>query len=472
MKVCFVNPPAADGVKQVREGRCMQRSGAWTAIWTPISLALCAQVVRKEGIDVKLSDCIIENIDFLDLQKMVREYLPQLIVLNVVTPSIESDLSTIKLIKEVDRNIKTAIIGIHGTALPEDCLKLSGDLDCVIRGEPEHAVRDIALAVKEKRDFSEIKGITYRADGRIINNPDREVIENLDELPFPAWDLIKKEKYKMPFTGNQFLLIATSRGCPYRCVFCADNTYYGRRLRLRTPKSIVDELEWNKREFHIKDFLFWTESFTINRDFSFGVAKEIIKRGLKIRWVCNSRVDNVDSEMLGVFKEAGCWMIGYGIESGSQKTLNMVRKGTTVEQAREAVAMAKDVGLKVTAHCVIGFPGETKKDIIKTIDFAKKINIDFAQFYCAVPFPGSELYNEAVEKGWINTKDWRMFEQNYSVLDTPLIKAQEIMALRNRAYREFYFRPKIVLKVILQINNLIRLKNLILMFREFYNWIN
>ena len=471
MKIYFINPPADEGVKQVREGRCMQRAGAWTAIWTPISLALCAAVVRKEGIEVKLTDCIVEDISFPHLQKMIEGYRPELVVINAVTPSIESDLSTVRWIKKIDHHIKTAVIGIHGTALPDNCFEIEPELDYVVRGEPEYTVCDIALAIRDSKEIPTIAGISYQVSGEIFHNQERAAIKNLDELPFPAWDLIRRDKYRMPFTNKKFLLVATSRGCPYRCTFCADNAYYGKKLRLKSPQRVVDELAWDKEKFGIDEFLFWTESFTINKEFSQDVAEEIIKRGLKVSWVCNSRVDNVDKDMLKRFKEAGCWMIGYGVESGNQRVLDSVNKEIKLEQTVQAINLAKACGLDVTAHCILGFPGETKETVKQTIRFVKKLDIDFAQFYCAVPFPGSELYNLSRKKGWINTSNWRRFEQNYSVLNTGSITAEEIMRLRSKAIKAFYLRPKIIFRTLRRIKSWTGLKKFISMVKDFLTWV-
>lgn len=471
MRVYFINPPAADGIKQVREGRCMQRAGAWTAIWTPVSLAISAALLRKEGMKVKLSDCIVEEINFPRLKELTSSFWLDLAVINTATPSIVSDLSTVEHLKSVVPDLKTAVIGIHGSALPENCFEIAPQLDFVIRGEPEYTIRDLAFAIQNKGDYSEVEGISYRKKREIIHNRERKPIEDLDELPFPAWDLIDRNRYRMPFTGRRFLLVATARGCPHRCTFCADRTYYGNRLRTRSPQKVVDELEFNKREYEIDEFLFWSESFTINRNFATSVAQEIIERNLKIRWVCNSRVDDVDKEMLKKFKEAGCWMIGYGVESGNQRVLDSVKKGTTIQQTINAVNLAKAAGLEVTAHCMVGFPEDTKETIRETIKFVKGLNIDFVQFYCAVPFPGSELFEKAKKNKWINNNNWRRFEQNYSVLDTENLKAEEIMALRREAYHQFYLRPKIIFETLKRIKSPKYLKNFIHMVKDFLTWI-
>jgi len=467
MKVLLLNPPAADGVRQVREGRCMQRAGAWTAVWTPISLATCAALLRRGGHTVRLRDCIVEDVDFSRLSHIIAAFKPRLMVFNVVTPALISDLSAARLAKAIAPSILCAAIGIHGTALPRETLELEPTLDFVIRGEPELTVAELA----EGRDPADVAGISWRRDGHIIHNPERPFAVNLDDLPFPAWDLIRTELYRMPFSDERFLLVGTGRGCPYACTFCADRTYYGNRLRLRSPRSVGDELERNLRDFAIRDFLFWSESFTLSRRFAAAVADDILRRDLRVRWVCNSRVDHVDRELLELFRRAGCWMIGFGIEAGVQRILDSMRKGVTVEQARAAVVASHAAGLQVTGHCVLGYPGETRADILQTIRFARELDLDFAQFYCAVPFPGSELYDDARRAGWIVSDDWSRFEQNFSVLNTPQIAAQEVMELRRLAYRQFYLRPRVVARALRRTHSLHQFGRLAGSVKDFLTWV-
>lgn len=471
MKALMLNPPAADGVKLVREGRCMQRQGAWTAVWAPLSLALSAAVLLEDGHDVILHDCIVEEIELEGVRKILGDFRPDLVLINTVTPSIDYDLAITKVIKEVCPTAFTVAFGIHVTVYPEASLQQYLTLDAVIRGEPELAIRDIARARERNQELTGVAGIHYRAHDQVVGNPDRTPLKSLDELPFPAWQLVQRQLYRMPFLDNPFLLVATGRGCPYQCNFCADPTFYGHKLIVRSPARVVDEMEWVRDSFGIIDFLFWSESFTINPRYARAVAEEIIKRGDTFRWVCNSRVDNVTYDLLKTFQRAGCWMIGYGVEVGSQEILDRMHKGTTLEQARQAVSLAHKAGLEVTGHCVVGYPGETRSTIEQTMKFTIELDLDFAQFYCAVPFPGSELYGTAQAQGWITTKDWTRYEQNFSVLTTPQITAAEVMALRAKAYRRFYLRPRMIGKTIVRIRTRKQLRKFLSMVRDFITWL-
>jgi len=471
MKIWCLNPPAADGVRIVREGRCMQREGAWTAVWAPVSLALSAAVARERGHEVRLNDCIVEELDGAAVQRIARAWQPDLVLLNTATPSLDSDLHTVSLLKQEVPGCAVAAFGVHPTVLPEQCLTQQPALAAAILGEPEFALIEIAEVLSGERGWESVTGLMYRDHGQFVRTAPRPLMTSLDVLPFPAWDLIDRTRYRMPFTNEQFLLVATGRGCPYYCNMCADTAFYGHKLVLKSPGRVVDELAWVRDTFGIRDFLFWSESFTINRKFAFTVAQQIARRNLGVRWVCNSRVDNVDLELLTTFKRAGCWMIGYGIESGTQATLDRMNKAATLDQARRAVRWSHQAGLEVTGHCVIGYPGETLADMRQTVRFAMELDLDFAQFYCAVPFPGSVLYEQAQQNGWLATRDWTRYEQNFSVLRTPEFTSDDVERVRRWAYRRFYFRPKTVLRTVRRLKTVEHWQRFYQMARGFLGWI-
>ncbi|MGB2705877.1 MAG: radical SAM protein, partial [Candidatus Omnitrophota bacterium] len=453
MKVLIINPPAVDNVRIVREGRCMQRQEAWGTSWAPLTLAIMAAILRDTGFTVDLKDCSNDGISFGGLKKIIEDFRPGLVIANTSTPSIVGDLKVAGLAKGVDKNIKTIFFGIHPTALPEEVFKENPDAEFIASGEPEYTVRDFALALRDNRPIGEVKGLIYKARSGIIRNEKRPFIENLDELPDPAWDLVDIKGYRLPITQRPFLLVLTGRGCPYACAFCAAGTFYGKKPRLRSPERIVSEMKRVKEKYGIKDFLFWSENAISERkqiyDISHGLAKDVPG----VKWVCNGRVDMVDEELLKEMKKAGCWMIGYGIEAGREKVLRLMRKNITVKDMERAVALTKKAGIEVTGHVIVGFPGETKEDILETAKMAKKLDFDYIQVYCSVPFPGSALYEEAKKKGFIKSDDWAMFEQNFSVMDTPYLSSREVMELREKMIRDFYLDPRKIFKTLCKIRS-------------------
>ena len=470
MKIYLLNPPAPQGIKMVREGRCMQRKGAWTTVWPPSSLAYIAAVLREDNFEVFLNDCIVEEINAQKVGELIKAKRPGLVIINTATASITSDLAIADQIKRIDNDIKTAAIGIHVSALPEDSIRMAEGLDFIIRGEPEITSRELARAIRGSRDIASVEGVSFKTNGEVVHNKDREYISDLDTLPFPAWDLINPKNYPMPFTDRPFLLLTTSKGCPYACTFCPAEPYYGKRLRLRKPERVVDEIEWLKDKFGVKDILFWSETFTISRDFVNTVCAEIIRRNLKVNWVCNSRVDTVNPEMLENMKRAGCWMIGFGIESGVQQILDRANKGIRLERVKQAVEMSKAAGIETTAHVIFGLPGETPQTAQKTIDFIKYLDVDFAQFYCMVPWPSTKIYQEAKQKGWLVSDDWSFYEQNYSVMSTDTMSAEMVVKYRKKAFRDFYYRPRMVFKTLRRIKSFKDLKIFSDMLREFLTW--
>lgn len=478
MKILLLNPPSHGKEKFVREGRCMQRGGAWTAIWSPVSLATTAAVLRRDGHELKLYDCVVEEMDREGLRDAVSHFRPDLVVLNSSTPSIHWDLGTADVIAEILPDVFTVAFGIHVSALPFESLMLARRLDAVVIAEPEYAVRDLATALQGKATRDErstaalaVPGLAVRQGRRLRRTPPRPAMADLNELPFPAWDLVNPAHYTLPFTGEPFLLVATGRGCPHRCSFCAAHAYYGKKLRLRKPGLVVDEIETNLREYGVRHFLFWTEAFTMRNDYALAVCEEILARKLDVRWICNSRVDDVNPALLRRMKDAGCSMVGYGIESANPDVLEAVEKGISLDQIRRAVRWTKEAGLEVTGHLMVGFPGEDRAAIRRTADLAVELDLDFAQFYSVVPFPGSRLFDQAKAAGSIVNWDFAMFEQNYGVLHTGHLTPAEVMRERGRAYRRFYFRPITVWRTIRRLRHPVSWWRFVGMVKDFLTWI-
>jgi len=391
MKILLLNPPTFDNRKFIREGRCTQEQGAWTTLWPPISLATIGAVLEREGNEVKIIDCPAEGINLEKLQSILKSFLPHMVIWSGATPSIHSDLMLATFIKRIDSSVSTAIFGTHVTALAQRCMEATPSLDFIIRNEPEETILWL-VRNHDRRKYEDIEGLTYRArDGNIVHNPPRPFIENLDALPWPAWHLLDLNCYRLPLRGNKFLMISPFRGCSYGCIFCTSHTYYGKKLRSRSTEGILEEIEYDVEKFGIKDFFFWADTFTLNKKYVEEICLGIIRRRLRISWACNSRTDTVEASLLKLMADAGCWMISYGIESGSQKILDMAKKAVKAEKAVEAVQEAKRVGMKVVGHFILGLPGEDRQTVEETLHLVNRLDLDFAQFYCATPFPGSEL---------------------------------------------------------------------------------
>ncbi|RLA88975.1 MAG: hypothetical protein DRG20_05340 [Deltaproteobacteria bacterium] len=445
MKILIVNPPTLDKKSYIREGRCTQPKGAWGTIWPPISLAYIGALLEKNNHIVSIIDCAAINFDIEELLRLVDKEKPDIIFLSTSTPTINSDLVLLKRIKGKNPSIITIAFGTHVTSLADLILKSSNNIDFIIRGEPEKTSEELVNSIESNGSFEKVKGISFRDDyGKIIHNPNREWIENLDDLPFPAWHLIDISRYKLPYIGSPFLMVTPHRGCPYNCTFCTAQTYYGSKIRIRSVQNVISELWYLKNRFNIDHIFFWSDTFTGNKKFVKDLCKAIIDEKLSIHWTCNSRIDTVDIELLQIMKKAGCFMISYGIESADPSILSSCGKKTTPEKAKEAVRLTKKAGIMTVGHFILGLPGETEKSANKSIMFAKSIGLDFAQFYFAVPFPGSRLYQTAVKEGWIEKGDFSSFEQDSCIMNLPTITKNKLESLRKKAYKEFYLRPSII----------------------------
>jgi len=331
---------------------------------------------------------------------------------------------------------------------------------------------------REGWQLSEVAGISYkRTDGAVVHNPDAGWLPP-EAIPAPAWEYFDLAPYRLPLSGRPFLIVAPVRGCPYACSFCTAPIYYGRKLRQRPVAKVVAEIAANVARFGVTEFFVWADTFTADRNYVRRFCTEILAAGLKISWTCNSRVDTIDAETLGLMKKAGLWMISFGLEAGDDGILAAAGKRITIAASRRAVRLAREAGVRTAGHFILGLPGETAATMAATLRLACELPLDIAQFYAAAPFPGTRLYEEAAAKGWLQTSagagaaavysqnsailelpglsaaagpasggsrgKFSSFSQNSAVLELPGLSAAAVDAFRHRAYRTFYRRPRII----------------------------
>jgi radical SAM superfamily enzyme YgiQ (UPF0313 family) len=447
VKVLIVNPPTLSGMRYVREGRCEQRLNSFQYVMVPISLPLVAAVLEKDGHEVKIIDCVAEEMGVDGLREAVKAFDPAMLLLNMSTATSMSDMRVVDLLRG-ETKAHLTVIGNHPTSLPDEVLGACR-LDSVIRREPERTAQDLAATLAKGGPLADVLGLSWKdPQGKVTHNADRPFERDLDSLPFPARHLLPNERYTLPVINEPYTLIVTSRGCPHGCVYCTAWQYYGREVRLRSAVNVVDEMEQCLTRQGVRNFTMWSDTFNQSRPFVMEVCAEIRERGLegKVRWMTNSRVDHVDREALSAMKAAGCMGISYGIESGVDEILQAIKKGATTAQAREAVRLTKEAGIEVLAHVVLGLPGETPETIRRTVDFVKELDPDYAQFYCAIPFPKTPFEKLARSEGWVTTDDYSKYELNQAILSTPALPAEKLRDARRKAYREFYLRPSYLWK--------------------------
>jgi len=275
----------------------------------------------------------------------------------------------------------------------------------------------------------------------VHENEDRPLIQDLDAIPFPARHIVKSESYREAvFAGRRCATIVSSRGCPYRCVFCLwPRTMYGRRSRARSPENVVDEIEHVVNEYDIDEIYFDDDTFNLNKSRVMKICEGIMKRYIDVKWMSQCRVDKVDLELLKEMKKAGCHYIKYGVESGSQGMLDAMKKGITLEDARTAFRLTRKAGIKTQAFFLFGLPWGTHETIRETIEFAKELEPDSAQFAIVVPHPGTELYNMCLEKGWLKYDSWEDFDCRKALIETENLAARDVEEYRIEAYKKFYY---------------------------------
>jgi radical SAM superfamily enzyme YgiQ (UPF0313 family) len=446
--ILLFNPPAPDGRGYTREGRCTQEAGVWGTQWPPLTLATAAALLRRDGHRVTLRDYPATGIDLLSLTEDLRTLRPGFAIWSTGTPTLSFDIDIARVVRGNAPKSVTAVIGTHVTVRPEEAL-CEPALNIVVRGEPEGIIRELCRCAGM---WAEVPGISWRdtEGGAIRHNPDAPPLEP-EAIPPPAWDGLDLDAYRLPLKGRRFLMVAPVRGCPWRCSFCTAPLYYGHRLRRRPVASVVDELADNVARFGIHEFFVWADTFTADLSYVREFCGAILESGLRISWTCNSRVDTIDPETLRMMKEAGLWMISYGLESGNDAILAASGKGITAAQSREAVKLANRLGIRTAGHFMFGLPGETEETMAETLALALSLPLDIAQFYTAAPFPGTALYDDALREGWLKEAGkggGRAFAQNSAVMELPGLPAARVDAFRRDAYRRFYLRPRAAARVV------------------------
>ena len=443
-KVLFINPPSPDGSIYIRDVNRHGRRSNERMIWPQTNLASLAAMVEKDY-ETKIFDCIADWISWERFEKIIEREKPNYVVIEIISSTLSNDLRVAKIAKAV--GAITIGVGPHVTELPEETLNGCPDLDFVMLGEMELTTRElIDCCEKGSADFPQVKGIAYRNDARIVVTDERPFVEDMDSLPIPAYHLLPLHKYRRPFLGK-YVFIVTSRGCPYPCIFCRQIIMFQGKFRQKSPHRVVEEIKILKK-YGITNYLLHADTFTVNKKWVLQLCELIQENKLKIRWACNTHISSIDREMTQAMKKAGCWMIAPGVESGAQEILDNIKKGITVTQIRDTLHMLHEEGLEIWAYFVFGFPGETKETLKQSIRFAKELPIDIAHFGIGTPYPGTEFYRMCEEHGWLKSRKWEDYDQNYSaIVEYPNLSSEEIAEALRKAYISFYFRPKQIKKI-------------------------
>ncbi len=436
-----------------REDRCQQPTKELLVIppLPPTDLMYLAAIAEQCGYEAMIRDYSQGGNFEVDL----KEFQPDFLVANIATPTFQSDMMAIKLAKDINPSICTIVKGAPFLTYNTNTIYENPFIDYVIIGEAEFTLKEILEGVPD----NEILGSCYRENFQPIKNEKRPFIENLDELPFPARHLVDNSIYRRPDNGKVQAVVKVARGCPFHCFFCLATPVSGAKVRKRSPENIVAELKECVEKYNIRNFLFWSDIFNLDREWTLELCKKIIESGLKITWSSNTRADTMDDEMAKMMYKSGCRLVSIGVESGSQKMLDKIGKKITLDNIRNTVKILKKNKIKIYNYFVIGLPWETEETVEETIKFAIELDSNFISFYTATPLPGTKYFAYAMLNKLVEGNlDFRSAYYEPVVRSESLSK-ERIFELHKQAVKRFYLRPKFILKTLLSLRSVAEFKN-------------
>lgn len=442
--VLLINPNYRKVYKYVSEESTM--------IEPPLGLAYIAAFLRENNIRVKILDAAALDLENYEIKKFVEHFKPDIVGISAAT-------NTIELAYEIANAVKTAGItvvvgGPHTSIMPEQTLKECKAVDIAVKGEGEHAMLELA----QGKQPGKIKGITYRKNTEIIKNKERGLIEELDKLPFPARDLLPLSKYySVGIRQYPFATMITSRGCPYSCNFCVNYTVLGKKFRYRSVENVMKEIDELVNRYGVREIDIIDDNFTVIPERAEKICDELIKRKYRLIWKLGNgiRADRVNENLIRKMKLAGCYLIAFGIESGNEEILKNINKGESLQQIIQAVKWCKKYGIQTEGFFIIGNLNDNKKTMQDTIDFAKRLDLDIAQFQVFIPLPGSSYERIIRAEGRIFANSWK----DYNAFGKPVFQHRALTPalmerMQKKAYKEYYLRPKMIFKKVMDIRSM------------------
>lgn len=440
----------------IREGRCQASTDMRQTAVPQLTLAYLATQLRGAGAEVRLCDAIASGVSEEALLAELRDWRPRVLFANTTTPTIDNDLRVLAAVKRELPETFTVVFGAHATALHESLAAAAG-VDAVIRGEPELTAREAARRLMVGDSLDGVAGLTHRRPRGVVVEPEREPAADLDALGWPARELLPNASYLHPLYRRRYTTICISRGCPFKCVFCVAPLYYGSVIRRRSVENVLDELETDIVGRHGIDLVwFYADDLTADREYLRAICRGIVRRGLKIRWWGNTRADVRDQILFDDMARAGCVMLSIGGESGDEGLLVRARKGLDTDDVPRVVSMLRRSGIISLVYFIVGLPGETLDTIRRTVAFAQRADPDFAEFYPAIPYPGTELDAVAKTLGFVADLDYSRYESGgtRSVVSVGGLTPAQLDSEIRRAYRRFYVRPRFVLNALRRLKSL------------------
>ena len=426
----------------------------------PLTLLSVAAILEKEGVEVDVIDMDAEELNYNQTFKRITDFAPDLLGFTISTYSFHYLLNWIKKFRR-DTDIPTLIGGMH-VELYADEIMTYPEVDYLIVGEAEVPLPEFVRAFKNGKNFDGMQSVGYRKNGKVIIDKTIRNIDDTNSVPVPSRHLIKNELYTNILTRRKnFTAMLSSRGCPYRCTFC---NQMRPPYRLRSPENFVAEIKENYEKYDIKEFDIYDSTFTANRKRVIAICELIKKEKLDIGWTIRSRVDSVNEKVLDALKNAGCHTIMYGIESSNPEILKMMKKDISIDKIRETLAYTHKIGIEMLGFFMLGYPGETAETVEDTIRFSLELPLDYAQYTVLVPYPDSEIYSYYRENG-LDYDYWREYtldvskEKKLELIGTE-ISRKDVGRAVARAYRRFYYRPRIILRRALMLSSFGEFKRL------------
>jgi len=443
-RTLLINPPLINGIAFTRQGRCQEREEVLGTTKPPYTLVLLAALLRNAGLEVRLVDATARRLSTEEvIATLDREgFAPTLILFPTTTPTLQADAAEMGKLK-ARYGAPLFCFGPHASTAPAESMARAAIVDGMFVGEPEDAALQLAQ-LPSLGQAGEVPSLTWRHDGAVVPHRQHGSFGGFLEMPHPAWDLLDLTGYSLPLVDRPYVIVETSRGCPYSCDFCVAPVHQGHKFRERKAVALVDEIEKCYRELGIEFFYLWGDTVTLNVKSFTAFCDELIARKLPIQWFGNARADNLtDPAFVHRLKRAGCWMLALGIETESEDVRKDMVKRLERQKIETAFRNMREAGIKSFAFFIFGYPGETAKTMEQTVDYAVALDPDFANFYPAVPYPGTALHEKCVREGLLgpNADDWSRMEYSYYLLQGNGLDERVVMDQINRAKRRFFLRP-------------------------------
>ncbi len=470
MKVLIINPPWPGKGYGTRSQNRIIKHRSDKFLQYPIFLGYSAAQLKASGHTVAYIDSVIQDLDMDQTLVQAKRAKPEVIFMETTTPSIEADYEDLTALKNATG--ATIIVGgPHATYFHKEVLKECPAIDVVVRHEFDTKITPV---VSNLDNLETVNGITYRHDGEIVDKGDGDLVKDLDAIPFPDRDTIPWHWYlEAWFSRQPFMNMMTSRGCPYHCTFCLwPQIMYGHKQRFRSLDNVFEEIDYLIDRYGLKEINVDDGTFTTNKPRVIEFCRRLRQRKNKLIWTCNGRVDNLDDEMLAEMKASGCKMIRLGVESGSQDVLDKIKKRLTLKQIEDGFRRVKRHGIQALGGFMFGFPFDSRKTVDETIAFAKKISPDQVQFSINMCYPGTSLYDYAVDKNLLLAESFKEFDMTHGpVVKTLNMEREELKHILGRAYREFYFRPKFIFQTILHMKDMDEIRRVLRSLKSLVNTI-